>query len=61
MDRDRILQVVNILMHLLQVPEWEVRHGALLGIKYILAVREVISTMMIVLFHQGGYNFRIFS
>ncbi|XP_065212027.1 TATA-binding protein-associated factor 172 isoform X2 [Planococcus citri] len=40
MDRDRILQVVNILMYLLEVSEWEVRHGALLGIKYLLAVRE---------------------
>ena len=42
MDRDRILQVVDILMYLLKVPEWEVRHGALLGIKYLMAVKEVI-------------------
>lgn len=42
MDSDRVLQVVKILMYLLKVSQWEVRHGALLGIKYLLAVREVL-------------------
>lgn len=41
MSENRVLQAVHILMHLLQESEWEIRHGALLGIKYMLAVREV--------------------
>lgn len=48
MSENRVLQTVHILMHLLKESEWEIRHGALLGIKYMLAVREVL------------YNFSIF-
>lgn len=33
--------VVGILVQLLQRPEWEARHGGLLGVKYILAARQV--------------------
>lgn len=42
MSENRVLPAVHILMYLLKESEWEIRHGALLGIKYMLAVREVI-------------------
>uniref|UniRef100_A0A8C4Q9L8 Mot1 central domain-containing protein n=1 Tax=Eptatretus burgeri TaxID=7764 RepID=A0A8C4Q9L8_EPTBU len=31
---------VSVLLQLLHVPQWEVRHGGLLGLKYALAVRQ---------------------
>lgn len=35
-------QALDILLQLLRHQEWEARHGGLLGLKYLLAVREVI-------------------
>lgn len=32
--------VLKILLQLLDYQEWEARHGGLLGLKYLLAVRE---------------------
>jgi hypothetical protein len=33
--------VLKVLLQLLAQKEWEARHGGLLGLKYLLAVREV--------------------
>lgn len=37
---DLVQSTVEILMRLMKQNEWEVRHGGLLGIKYMLVVRE---------------------
>lgn len=41
LNETRVLRIVNILSYFLKENEWEIRHGALLGIKYVLAVRKV--------------------
>ena len=41
LDMVAIQGVVSILLKLLEQEQWEVRHGGLLGIKYLLAVRRV--------------------
>ncbi|KAK6923628.1 Helicase, C-terminal [Dillenia turbinata] len=33
-------ETLNILLQMQSRPEWEIRHGSLLGIKYLVAVRE---------------------
>lgn len=40
MPKDVVQKTVEILMRLMKQSEWEVRHGGLLGIKYMLVVRE---------------------
>ncbi|XP_075232109.1 TATA-binding protein-associated factor 172-like isoform X2 [Lycorma delicatula] len=40
MSRDGVEKVLNVLMQLLKHTEWEARHGGLLGLKYLLAVRQ---------------------
>lgn len=42
MEEPAVSGVVNISLQLLAQGQWEVRHGALLSLKYILAVRQVI-------------------
>lgn len=40
-------QVVSILLQLLQCQEWEARHGGMLGLKYLLAIRkDMICTLL---------------
>lgn len=39
--------VLRVLLQLLQRPEWEARHGGLLGIKYLLAVRKDLTSVLI--------------
>ena len=41
MNRDGVNGVLMMLLQLLSQNEWEARHGGLLGLKYLLAVREV--------------------
>lgn len=40
MDSKGINGVLRVLIQLLEQQEWEARHGGLLGMKYLLAVRE---------------------
>lgn len=40
MHRSLILETLNILLQMQCRPEWEIRHGSLLGIKYLVAVRQ---------------------
>lgn len=41
LDRCGVEGMVNVLLQLLAQQQWEVRHGGLLGFKYLLAVRQV--------------------
>ncbi|XP_037813785.1 TATA-binding protein-associated factor 172 [Lucilia sericata] len=40
MDANKVHEIVFILRTLLKQSEWEVRHGGLLGLKYVFVVRE---------------------
>ncbi len=40
LDSSTILNLVAVLVELTSKAEWQVRHGALLGLKYVIAVRE---------------------
>ncbi|XP_075506033.1 TATA-binding protein-associated factor BTAF1-like isoform X1 [Primulina tabacum] len=35
-----VQQTLNILLQMQRRPEWEIRHGSLLGVKYLVAVRQ---------------------
>lgn len=43
LNMESVKEVLSILSQLLVQREWEVRHGGLLGIKYLLAVRQVFA------------------
>lgn len=47
MREEAVGEVVRILVELLAQEAWEVRHGALLGMKYIFAVRRVSKNWLI--------------
>ncbi|KAJ4851194.1 btaf1 RNA polymerase II, B-TFIID transcription factor-associated [Turnera subulata] len=40
MHRSLVYETLNILLQMQRRPEWEIRHGSLLGIKYLVAVRQ---------------------
>ncbi|XP_067645807.1 TATA-binding protein-associated factor 172 [Eurosta solidaginis] len=40
MQSEQVHQIVKLLVKLLKQKEWEVRHGGLLGLKYVFVVRE---------------------
>ncbi|KAL0652517.1 hypothetical protein Bca4012_095208 [Brassica carinata] len=40
MSPSLIYETLNILLQMQRRPEWEIRHGSLLGIKYLVAVRQ---------------------
>ncbi|XP_056018084.1 TATA-binding protein-associated factor 172-like [Ostrea edulis] len=40
LDKSGVEGLVNVLLQLLTQQQWEVRHGGLLGFKYLLAVRQ---------------------
>ena len=42
-----IKATLDILIDLLERPEWEARHGGLLGIKYLLAIRQDIANQLL--------------
>lgn len=51
MSREGVNGVLKVLLQLLAQKEWEARHGGLLGLKYLLAVREdVVSEILPVAF-----------
>lgn len=50
MSESGVLKTVKILLLLLTQEQWEVRHGGLLGIKYALAVRQVLADLVFVFF-----------
>lgn len=40
MAPELVRETMNILLQMQERPEWEIRHGSLLGIKYLIAVRQ---------------------
>ncbi|KAH9607137.1 hypothetical protein KSS87_005065, partial [Heliosperma pusillum] len=40
MSPELVRETMNILLLMQERPEWEIRHGSLLGIKYMIAVRQ---------------------
>ena len=40
METNKVQETINVLLKLIKQKEWEVRHGGLLGLKYLLVVRE---------------------
>ncbi|GIY32713.1 TATA-binding protein-associated factor 172 [Caerostris extrusa] len=53
MTVDRVKRILEILLQLLARPEWEARHGGLLGLKYILSVRTDMKELMIPLVFEA--------
>lgn len=47
LDIDLIKQLLNNLIKLLERTEWEARHGGLLSLKYLLAVRQDIANKLL--------------
>ncbi|KAH9489880.1 btaf1 RNA polymerase II, B-TFIID transcription factor-associated, 170kDa [Bulinus truncatus] len=47
MEESSVSGVVNISLQMLEQAQWEVRHGALLSLKYILAVRQDLTTKLL--------------
>ena len=41
LQEDSVRRLLTVLLQLLTQDHWEVRHGGLLGIKYLLVVRKV--------------------
>ncbi|KNA20109.1 hypothetical protein SOVF_055380 [Spinacia oleracea] len=47
MAPELVRETMNILLQMQERPEWEIRHGSLLGIKYLIAVRkEMMSDLL---------------
>lgn len=42
-DAEGVKRVMMVLLTLQAQEEWEVRHGGLMGLKYLMAVRQVRS------------------
>ncbi|KAM6916245.1 TATA-binding protein-associated factor 172 [Xenentodon cancila] len=47
MNETGVFMTVDVLLKLLKEDQWEVRHGGLLGIKYALAVRQDLITVLL--------------
>ncbi|XP_061600766.1 TATA-binding protein-associated factor 172 isoform X3 [Cololabis saira] len=47
MNETGVSMTVDVLLKLLKEDQWEVRHGGLLGIKYALAVRQDLITVLL--------------
>jgi hypothetical protein len=52
MSREDVNGVLKVLLQLLTQNEWEARHGGLLGLKYLLAVREVTAHLTGIAFNE---------
>ena len=55
LETESIRGVTAILLQLLKQQQWEVRHGGLLGIKYLLAVRRVGQNCIILMAYAVPY------
>lgn len=59
MNETGIQGVLRVLLQLLEQTEWEARHGGLLGLKYLLAVKAVSLNRIIYLINRI-ITYRIF-
>lgn len=50
-DAESVKRVMMVLLTLQAQEEWEVRHGGLMGLKYLMAVRQV-GTVNVIAFNQ---------
>ena len=55
MDFNQTRDVVKVLLQLLEQPEWETRHGGLLGLKYLMAARQDLSQELLPLVYPCLY------
>ena len=56
LNSDGVNSVLKILLQLLARPEWEARHGGLLGIKYLLAIRQDLTAKLIPIVFQPIFD-----
>jgi len=56
MSKERILKAIDILLKLLSRPEWETRHGGLLGLKYLLAIRQDLTQTLLPIVFDAIFN-----
>ncbi|XP_059168420.1 TATA-binding protein-associated factor 172-like [Physella acuta] len=56
MEEPSVLAVVNVSLQMLTQDQWEVRHGALLSLKYILAVRQDLTAQLLPMVLFAIYN-----
>ncbi|KAJ6975057.1 hypothetical protein NC653_031025 [Populus alba x Populus x berolinensis] len=52
MHHSLVYETLNILLQMQRRPEWEIRHGSLLGIKYLVAVRQLPNQLIICTTHR---------
>ena len=45
MNTDSVRKVLSVLLKLQEQTHWQVRHGGLLGVKYMLAVKNVSTVL----------------
>lgn len=57
MNGESVLKVLDILLSLLTQTPWEARHGGLLGLKYMLAVKQVRFLLEIQKLASNNQNF----
>lgn len=60
MKKSSVEGVVRIVIQLLDQNEWEARHGGLLALKYILAVRKVIVVILNLLYSYQNKSSKFF-
>jgi len=47
MPTESVLRAFDVLLLLLQQQKWEIRHGGLLGLKYLIAVRKDLVQLLL--------------
>ncbi|XP_054159429.1 TATA-binding protein-associated factor 172-like [Oppia nitens] len=53
---DGVYNVLKILLQLLKSEQWEARHGGMLGLKYLLAIRQDMTCHLIPIVFQPIFN-----
>lgn len=53
---DKVRQVIKLLVELLKRQEWEARHGALLSIKYLLTIRQDLTSELLPLIFDSVFD-----
>ncbi|KAI1296806.1 TATA-binding protein-associated factor [Halotydeus destructor] len=56
MSDDGVLSTMRILLNLLDRPEWEARHGALLSLKYLFAIRQDMASHILPIVFQPIFS-----
>ena len=56
LDKENALNVAELLLRLTKEENWQCRHGALLGVKYVLATRFDLTKELLELFYPSIYE-----